>query len=193
MAVSSRNKGRVKDILMTTGIVAALLLGGIGTYEYMHPHTSTTTSEKNIWQNTTIYRNTTNNITTPYYHNTTYYDNTTHVIYHNITYIILIPVVNVTSINVNFTNSSYGTNFSIHVAANYSLPVGTTTWLNFSLDVPGRIGHQRSYNTSVNFPWTFILTRHYRIDDNVIVLLGVPRLPGIYAIHIIVSPNNNIH
>jgi hypothetical protein len=149
-----------------------------------------------IERNFTVYQNTTNNITSPHWDNTTTYVNTTQyansTIYHNSTVYVnttviqFIPVVNVTYLLIDFTSPSLGTNYSIPLPVNYSLPVGTVTWMVVTLNETKCGG---GYSITVNSPWVILSDSDWSTPQviSVNVLLGVPYYPGTFPIIVTVS------
>jgi hypothetical protein len=195
---------RFKDYALAAGVIAALILGGIGTYAYANPGTHQTNTVNTVWDNqtiqhnSTVYRNTTVNTTTPIWHNTTVWVNTTHwdnttntvyrnsTVYVNTTIIELIPVVNVTGIFVNYTNATLGVNATVPIPENYSLPVGTVTWVLVTVNVTKCCPQ---YDITVNAPWVLLSDRDCSTPETITVdvLLGVPYWPGTYPIDLTVS------
>ena len=188
--------------------VIALVMGSVLAFNQAFPsavpvsvpsyHNSTVYHNTTIYRNSTVYQNTTNNITTPTWQNTTtyvnnsYYDNTTKTeyanttTYVNTTLIQRIPVVNVSGIEIGFENASFGTNYSVPIYGNYSLPIGTVTWIQFNVTITAKLP---TFNVSVNAPWVLLLATDWKTPKvvNETVLLGVPYFPGTYWINIKVS------
>lgn len=197
---------RAKTCLMTAGIIAALVLssGAVYVAETRAPSSTTNLTEpqhnetvyhnSTVYNNRTVYQNTTNNITTPIWHNSTTYVNTTvyhnptvyrnETVYVNTTVIYRIPVVNVTYIQLVFVNASVGVNQTLDLPQNYSLPVGTVTWLNFTANYTESEYENRAL--TVNEPWTLLSVtysdwEHTPLEFDIKVLVGVPYWPGTYG------------
>jgi hypothetical protein len=189
-------------------LAIALLLSGIGLYVAEQPHggsatypTQTVWNNATVEHNSTIYRNVTENVTKAYWHNSTSWVNTTvnttHVIYRNSTEYVnttiveLVPVVNVTYVWVNYSAAALGQNFTVTTHENYSLPIGTVTWLQFNVATYHvKCSCWDGFNVSVNSPWTLLLyTSWVYPEDSVAVtaLIGVPYWPGTYSLDVTVG------
>lgn len=190
------NEARVRFALyaLATGVVAALLIGGGVTYQFATGHggdgTNVVYQNQTVFRNSTVFQNTTTNGTshwsnTTVFVNTTSYTNSTvwhnETVYVNVTYVIEIPVVNVTFVEVNYTSPSLGENETLSVLQNYSLPVGTVTWVGFS--VSSMCGHDGTF--AVNAPWV-LLESSYE-SGREYLLIGVPYFPGTYGLDVTVS------
>lgn len=170
--------GLVAVMLVASGSQVAAVgttINNPTTYVYNNStvYANTTTAGANHWDNTTTYVN----------------DSTSTTVFINTTYVVMIPVVNVTSITVVFAND---TSANIAIDANYSLPIGTVTWLQFN--VISTLCGQTSHLT-VNAPWTMLSAASSTNQHNIgsdgttteTVLIGVPYFPGTYAIIVTVS------
>jgi hypothetical protein len=168
-------QSRVKDYMMTAGIIVALVLGGIAlnTSTHITPSSTTTTPthynntttyhNTTVYQNITIYHNTTNNITI--YHNTTTYNNQT------------LPEVNVTGVYLVFNNTptlDLGNNTTLF-SGNIAFPIGTTVWVNFTINETNKMCHT-PWIIYLNSPW--VKVNSYKTGKNnttdVRLLIGVP-------------------
>ena len=139
-----------------------------------------------------MFVNTTNTTTVNHWVNTTTFINTSTstTIYVNHTYVVSIPVVVVTSLTVDFAN---GTSVSTVLPTNYSLPVGTVTWVQFEMTgTPSYL--------SVNAPWTLLSFSASATHtppplgptcghgpETVTVLIGVPYTAGVDAMVLTVN------
>jgi hypothetical protein len=181
--------------------LAGLIVGGVVGFSYFTAPTPTGATHdyynnQTVYHNGTTYVNTTRNVTENHWDNTTTYVNTTQVvdknIYHNetvyvnTTLVVTIPVVNVTMVEVNFTEASMGANYTVPTHENYSLPIGTVTWVQITLNTTMCDG---GYKLSVNSPWVVLSSNDGMTSKTITVnlLLGVPYFPGTYSIDVTVS------
>lgn len=101
--------------------------------------------------------------------------------------------VHVEWVSINFTDPAMGTNYSIPTPANFSFPIGSTTWVRFSLNLTNvtTIG---GFSFAPAPPWEGLWRAHETVGGRVWVeiILGVPYETGSWPIEIIVSPGTTI-
>ncbi len=159
-------------VALSVLVAIALLMGGIGLYVVGQSH-GTTNPMTTVWNNRTVERNVTVYINTTMFRNSTEYVNTTESV----------PVVNVSCIAVNGQNWTGSV-----VPVNYSFPVGTVTWVQFSFNLT-QVQCSNCYFVSVNAPWTLLENSHVVTNDTVkeTLLIGVPYWPGTYPLYVMVG------
>jgi hypothetical protein len=181
--VDSTLRLAVAFVFVLIGVTGLLVVGGA-----LVPSAMPSPSVTYVYDNSTVLINTTSNMSVNHWDNTTTYvtnyQNDSITVYVNTTYVVSIPVVVVTSLTVDFVN---GTSETFVLPTNYSLPVGTVTWMQFEMTgTPSSL--------SVNSPWTLLEFSAVPVKNTaagpmcmghgpelVTALIGVPYTAGVDA------------